>query len=342
MDSIFFFTENTIPCFNAHEINFSIYKGDFFMRFSSLKTAFTRVALLLCVMLSCSSMNAAPSDTIKVVSFNILAPCWADPNIYPAEALPFLDREYRRAKIIQFLNDNQDADVFALQEVTAVEFGFLNNTLSGKYVGFQSFHAPTYWSQYITQTPPWEPNGNALFVKKSTFKNCTFSDVPLSDDGNHATFAQATHASSNKKVRILSVHLDSDYAYNREREFQAALDLMPKSSSKLDIIAGDFNIDITKSNLQKDIDKARFVNVLAAKGITGVTSPYTTKYYANSVFGPIDSVLARNATALDAKIVDFGLMTLYPNKDDENTRVAANFQKCGSDHFPVTGTIQPE
>lgn len=289
---------------------------------------------------SLCSMALGAADEIKVITFNILAPCWADPAIYPEMSRPYLERSYRRERIIQFLQSHPEADIFALQEVTAIEFGYLNDALSTDYMGFQSFHAPTYWSNYITQDPPWEPNGNALLIKKSAFKNISFSDVALSDDGNHATLAQVTHKATKKNLRILSVHLDSDYAYNREREFQAALALLPKSPTKIDIIAGDFNIDTTKSTLQQDIVKANFRNVLAETGVDEVTSPYLSYYYANSVFGPIDSVLVRNARPSAAKVFDFGLFTLYPNKADEAARITANFQASGSDHFPVTASAQ--
>lgn len=286
------------------------------------------------------SMAKCQADEIKVITFNILAPCWADPAIYPEMSRPYLERSYRRDKIIQFLNSHPEADIFALQEVTAIEFGYLNQALSTNYVGFQSFHASTYWSQYITQDPPWEPNGNALFIKKSAFKNISFSDVALSDDGNHATLAQVTHKLSKKNMRILSIHLDSDRAYNREREFQGALALLPKTSTKIDFIAGDFNIDPTKSTLQEDIAKGGFRNILAEMGVNEVTSPYLSRYYANSVYGPIDAVLVRNAEPFAAKVFDFGLFTLYPNKTDEAARITANLQICGSDHFPVTASVQ--
>lgn len=305
------------------------------------KASVFRAAFMFFLSLASLCGAAAPSDgKIKVISFNILAPCWADPSIYPVSARPYLDRTYRRERIIQFLLSNPDADVIALQEVTAIEFGYLNNALSNDYAGFQSFHAPSYWSKYITQNPPWEPNGNALFLKKSTFKNIAFTDVPLSDDGNHATFAEVVHKTTNKAVRLLSVHLDSDYAYNREREFQAALKLMPESSSIVDIIAGDFNIDVTKSNLYQDIVKNDFLDVLAQMGVDEVTSPYLSRYYANSVYGPIDCVLARKAQPAAAAVFDFDLFILYPDKKDEDARIAENFQLCGSDHFPVTGTVQ--
>ena len=279
-------------------------------------------------------------DCLKIMSFNILAPCWADPSLYPKDSWPYLDRVYRRDKIINFLLANSDVDVIALQEVTTIEFGFINAVLMNEYQGFQSLHAMDYWSNWITHNVPWEPNGNALFLKKTTFKNIAFNDVLLSDDGNHAAIAMAVHRLTNKNVQVLSVHLDSDHAYNREREFQAALGLMVESSAQIDIIAGDFNIDITKANLSQDITKANFVNVLHEMGVNEVTSPYLGMYYANSVYGPIDSVLARNVVPNNANVFDFGLFRIYPNKKDETMRIVANFQRCGSDHFPISGTVK--
>ena len=116
----------------------------------------------------------ALDKSINVITFNILAPCWASPSYYPATTLSYLDRGYRRGQIINFLLSQPQADVITLQEVTQIEFGFISNKLKN-YTGFMSFHAPTYWSNWITEDPPWEPNGNAIFLKKSRFKNILIS-----------------------------------------------------------------------------------------------------------------------------------------------------------------------
>lgn len=298
--------------------------------------------LICLILVALSGISfAAPSQNppIRVLTFNILAPCWADPTIYPPAAGPYLDRESRRAKIISFLKNHPEVDIFLLQEVTQIEFGYINSALSSSYQGFQSLHSPNYWSQYITENPPWEPNGNAIFLKKSRFKNVVFNDVPLSNDGNHGALATAVDKSTSKTVRAISVHLDSDYPYNREAELSAAIDRMPGTANIVDIIGGDFNIDISKTSLQNNITTANFINSLLTLNIDEVTSPYLEAYYKNSVFGPIDNVLVRNGTPIDAMVYDFGLFELYPNKNDEAARIIANLQVSGSDHFPVGATL---
>lgn len=297
-----------------------------------------RTVLISLFFITPLSAIAAVNNTLKVITFNILAPCWASPSYYPTKALPYLPRELRRAKIIAFLKNNPTADVFTLAEVTKVEFDYIKDALSNNYVGFQSFHAPTYWSNWITIDPPWEPNGNAMFLKKGVFTNIQFSDISLSDDGNHATYAEAIHKSTNKKLRIASVHLDSDHSYNREREFNALLSFMPFLENTTDIIAGDFNVDIERATLQQDILKAGFTNILAALGNHELTSPYSSTYYKRAVWGVIDVVLARNAVPLDGNVFSFGLYQQYPN--DEDSRIATNMNICGSDHFPVGATVQ--
>lgn len=299
--------------------------------------------VLLSFILFLSAAHAAPpqpNPQIKVLTFNILAPCWASPDLYPASAGAYLDRVYRRGKIINFLKSKPTVDVFSLQEVTQVEYGFIQNALKKDYISFQSFHAPTYWAEWITVNPPWEPNGNAIFLKKSRFSNVSFQDVALTDDGNHAVYAQATDLNTNKKVRIAAIHLDSDHSYNRERELKALFALMTPIAGVTDIVAGDFNIDIRYTNLQQDIVKAKFTNLLEALGISEVTSPYSSTYYAHAKFGVIDNIIIRNGQALDGAVISNGLFQLYPAPKDEDPRVTLNMQITGSDHFAVEGTFK--
>lgn len=301
--------------------------------------------LILCIVcISClTSAYAAPpqpNQQIKVLTFNILAPCWASPDYYPATAGAYLDRVYRRGKIINFLKSKPTVDVISLQEVTQVEYGFIKDALKKDYISFQSLHSPTYWTDWITANPPWEPNGNAVFLKKSRFTGIVFQDIALSDSGNHAVYAQAKDVNTNKKVRIAGIHLDSDHSYNRERELKALFAIMTPLAGVTDIVAGDFNIDISYTSLQQDIVKANFINVLAALGINEVTSPYSSTYYAHAKFGVIDNIIVRNGQALDGAVISNGLFQLYPATKDEDPRVTLNMQITGSDHFAVEGTLK--
>ena len=289
-----------------------------------------------------SGAHAAPpvNDTLKVVSFNILAPCWADPTLYPAGAGVYLDRTYRQGKIINYLKSRSTADIITLQEVNTPEFNAINNALKKNYVGFQSFHSPTYWSQWITVNPPWEPNGNAVFLKKSKFTNIVFSDVALSTTGNHASLVTAKHTATNKNIRAVSLHLDSDRPQNRDREFKALLALMPPLANTTDIVAGDFNIDINNTGLQNDVTSAGFTNVLGSLGIDEPTSPYSSTYYGHTPFGALDFILARKATPIDGAIISNGLYITFPDLQDDEARIIEHMKITGSDHFAVEGTVK--
>ena len=284
--------------------------------------------------------NQIQKQQIKIITFNILAPCWASPSYYPPSSSIYLDRVYRRGKIINFLKSRSSVDVISLQEVTQIEYGFIKDALKKDYIGFQSLHAATYWNNWITENPPWEPNGNAVFLKKSRFTDINFQDIALSDDGNHAVYVQATDLNTNKKVRVAGIHLDSDHPYNRERELKALFDVMSPVTDVTDIVAGDFNIDINYTNLQQDIVKAEFINVLSSIGIKNVTSPYSSTYYAHAKFGVIDNIIVRGGLAVDGVVNSNQLFELYPNTKDEDPRVTKNMELTGSDHFSVEGTIK--
>lgn len=307
-------------------------------------TLWNRVLLILigCV-LAASGVTAAPAATtpeIRVLAFNVLAPSWAYPGLYPVAAAPYLDRALRRGHIIDFMRSRAaNTDIFALQETTTVEFGYFKAAMPD-YVAFQAYHSPTYWSNWITADPPWEPNGVAIFVKATSFrKGGTFADVPLTDDGNHAAIFSGVHVASGKAVRAMSVHLDSDSATNRNREFNAALGYLPVKAGTVDVVAGDFNTDTDTGNFRTDLYNAGFVDVLHALGISDYTSPWSESYYGHGQWGIIDHVIARRATPRSGKVFNFGLFTRYPN--DQDARIVANLQLSGSDHFPVEGVVAP-
>jgi len=281
----------------------------------------------------------SPNTDIKVVSFNILAPCWASPSYYPSGSLPLLNREFRRERIIAFLQQQASTtQIFALQETTEVELGYIKNAMKNQYDLYAAYHSPSYWSNWITVDPPWEKNGVAILVKKGLLSNVTFQDIALSNSGNHAAYLKGVLKSNPQKaIRVASIHLDSDKPYNRERELNALLQAMPPGNS-IDIIAGDFNFEITNGNLKTSLSSVGFVDILTALGKDGPTSPYSSTYYKSANMSDIDHVMVRNAQPQAGEIFSFNLWNLYP--DNEDARINANLAISGSDHFPVTGTAR--
>ena len=113
----------------------------------------------------------------------------------------------RRRSIIDFLLAQAGTvDVIMLQEVAQAEFVFFNEALRQNFEGSYVNHAPTYWSSWITPVPAWEPNGNAIFVRRARFNdvarihehntagNFTRKRHFMGDDNHrHTLFGQFAH-----------------------------------------------------------------------------------------------------------------------------------------------------
>ena len=273
------------------------------------------------------------------MSFNILAPCWADPVYYPASSAPYLNRVDRRQSIISLLKSYQNSvDILALQEVAQVEFNYIKDALQLTHVGFQANHSSSYWSNWITSANPWELNGNAIFVRRGLFTNISFEDFPTSNSGNHsALFTGTIRNSGGKTIRAASIHLDSDHAFNRKNEMGAILNKWLTGVNTTDIIAGDFNTETDATNIQTDVRKAGYYDLLEVMGAASQTHPWDSKYYGADNWGIIDHIISRGSTPMSGSVINFNLFSLFPN--DEETRISRNLQLSGSDHFPIIGSV---
>jgi len=315
----------------------NLMKEGFMKRYQLIQRFFFSVAVCISGCLTSLSGNAMNNSLpVNLITFNILAAPWANPDYFPPEAAPFLDRALRRTKVINFLLSQPLTDIIALQEVTAVEFGFINDVLMGNnYLGFMSFNSPCYWSNWITENPPWEPNGNAIFIKKSRFNNISFQDIVLSDDGNHAAYAEAIESITGRAIRVASIELDSENPYRRDKELNALFKFISVNHKKTDIIAGDFNTDVENSHLRNDILMACFTDILAELNITKWTTPYSTLHRPRAVIGTVDTVLVRYAIPVSGNVFDSDLYTTFPDLNVDDGRITKNLELMGSDHFPV-------
>lgn len=281
--------------------------------------------------------------TIKVASFNILAPPWAHPEVYPKICTPFLDRHLRRQAIISILDNVKDStDIFCLQEVTPIEFDFISQALN-EFSGAEINHEPHYWSHYIMEDPPWEPNGTAIFIKNAHFSEIVFRDLSLSGNGNHASYVEAIHNETQKRVRAISLHLDSDLVTNRKVEMQAAIDVLGADVGAIDFIVGDYNPEPNKPNEHESLEKEGYVDLLQAVGSRKATFSPTTEGSHSITFGRLDRISVRNAKPLSGDVIDCDLFSQLPIVKDnlyEGLRVALGLVLIGSDHFPVWGIVE--
>lgn len=278
------------------------------------------------------------SNTLRIVVFNVLAAPWADPSYYPTSSLPYLSREFRRQKNIDVLKSQAPTtDIFCLQETTEPEFAAFSAALSG-FVGFQANHDPSYWSRSITVNPPWELNGTALFVKKSTFSKIKFINRANSDNGNHAAYAEVTY--KGKQIGIFSLHLDSDTGGNRNKEMNAILDFLHTRNNDVEILGGDFNFTTQNGNFSRDLQENGFIDVLYTIGNREQTFPESVGYVHSPNFSVIDHIVVRNAVPLEGDVLDYNLWKLYPGTNASAARLTAALQITGSDHFPLWGKVQ--
>jgi endonuclease/exonuclease/phosphatase family metal-dependent hydrolase len=302
------------------------------------------VSIATAALLDATPASAVPPDTtssrIDVVVFNVLAPVWAAPDWYPADMDPaLLDTEWRRERIVDFLHEQAaNADVVALQEVQDSEYPYLAQALGGDFVGVMSTNAPDFWSNWLVEGIPWAPNGTAVFVRRSAFGTPQFFELEQSD-GNSVAWVSARHLATGQRLRFASVHLDSDSQSNRQTELNALLDLWgPANAGTTDMIAGDFNEDTIHGSLSTPLKQRGFIDVLAALGNREQTHPWLETYYMSNKWGILDHVVLRHGDPISGDVIDSGVWTI----DDETARIEANFEACGSDHFPVIATVQPD
>ena len=281
-----------------------------------------------------------PRDAeIGMVTFNVLAPVWAAPDWYPPDMdMSLLDADYRRARITSFLSSRAaDTDIFCLQEVQESEFPAFLAALGGGFTGAMSHNDRDWWSNWVVPEIPWAPNGTAIIVRRQAFSNLVFSDIALSDDGNHAELVEGVHTATGRRFRAASIHLDSDVEANRRREARSLMSQLPSASNTTDVVCGDFNEDSVTGTVGGVVQRAGFVDVLAAVGNREPTHPWSSTYNGATRWAIIDHLTVRDAQPLSGDVLDFGGLSIA----DELTRIESNFRTTGSDHYPVAGAAGP-
>jgi endonuclease/exonuclease/phosphatase family metal-dependent hydrolase len=276
--------------------------------------------------------SASSAPALGVLSFNVLAPVWAAPTWYPQDLDPaLLDRDSRLKQTQNLLRSlAARLDVICLQEVNAPELQGYLEALGPDFTGAMAQNERDWWSNWLVPEIPWEANGAAVIVRSSRFKEGRFEDVPL-PDGNHASVFQGIDTITGQKIRVQSVHLDSDRISNHKVELSALFDRYPATQDVKDILAGDFNEDTDIGTAAGLLKRAGYSNVLSGIGNFEATHPWSSSYNGNQRWGRIDHITVRHGLGLSGDVLDFGVWSIA----DETARISANFQNTGSDHFPV-------
>ena len=284
---------------------------------------------------------------LSILSFNILAPHFANPSHYPPGMSDALSQEYRRNHTTRFLTQMKElCDIIGFQEVTHGdrdhpcsydEFTYLIDLLGEEFIGMFQSHEPHYWSDYGR----YVPIGNALFFRRSVFSEPSWYDVSLRT-GNHAILAEVTHLTSMQKIRILNVHFDSESHTQRNRELTMALSSLPSKCGTIDIILGDFNMEISDSAFGQ-IKRTAFRDVLSDVNIKDPTFSFMTDE-------PIDHIVYRDSSCSGiipircrTRIFGNDLWNKYPKLGIIDIFAGSRLKECldlyGSDHFPILATF---
>lgn len=265
---------------------------------------------------------------MNLVTFNVLAPCYANPSWYYDSTKPLLKTMYRRSRILQFLDSVRESDIIALQEVTddfeetvdgvkykrEGEFKHYVELLGRTHYAHFVSHERRYWSSYFSSDPTspyaWISNGNAIFVKKSAFTDVWFIDHPLGDAGNMSAFASAICRTNGRRVVCGSIHLDTDVGGNRNSEWNSVGELLLSLDRRVvDIVLGDFNTNTQAGTLQSDFESFtvsetdKFKNALYKLSVnTGLpiyrpTHPMTSTFNDSTTYEKIDHCVYHNGVS---------------------------------------------
>lgn len=292
------------------------------------------------------------STTIRIGSFNVLAPSWAANSSYAEEVSYLLTPwEARLNRSMNYVTSSlvNDTDFLAFQETEITINGYIANRLNVSVFEYVSvFHDDDYWGSYIKIDPPFNRNGVSIAVNKMKYSNCSYTDLALGT-GNHALVALCYNKILSRWIRVVSVHFDSDTGGNRGKESKAVVDYIDNNmiSGALNIIAGDYNADTDQGVIKQRITDAGFIDVFKVLGDNNHTHPFSTSYYNNNIYGLLDHITVRGQ-AFDVKSVKVhnnDLFTIYPDlsqrgEPNETPRVVSNMQLVGSDHFPIEAILE--
>jgi len=221
------------------------------------------------------------------------------------------------------------------------------------YECFWATHDPSYWASSL-KNHTWEPNGQVICLKKSTFNHIVGNDVALTADGNHAVYVTATHAASGKKMRFVGVHFDDADPANatdpvpRELEAAAAVALLETNKANyIDFIIGDMNtgVNSTVTGKARPVFIDFFTNGFVDAGYTfrsteathpwdPYSNPKSKWYDYTSYDGPIDHITIRGGTFSFYDVFNYNIMA----SSNQTVRIADTAQRLGSDHFLIRAT----
>lgn len=337
--------------------------ASFFLAFSFNAITAANAASIVNDMLEAKSksntaLTVSTNIDLKLSTFNVLAPCFANPIYYPENCAQVIgDTAFRLNRIGLEIGalKKVGTSVFCFQEVTPEMYDGISSTFLalfgfGKFQGFVAYHDANYWRSYQPDPNNPVPNGNAIFILTDTWNILDLKDVSTNPNGNgsgnHAAYAKISPKTGSSHVfHVMNVHLDSDHGGNRKKEVTGALTYLQDHAKpkETQVLLGDMNNTTSSGSIKEALDAAGMVNT---KDPLEPTHPFSDDYNDNNNWASIDHITYKYGTATavgDTTIRNHGLWETYPvlSPDTNNpSRILANFDICGSDHFSVHGTVR--
>ncbi len=321
---------------------------------SAMKSAIDISAMLVPI----TPLRVESMADLKLSTFNVLAPCFANPIYYPDNCAQVIaNTNYRLSKISTEIGALKAAGttVFCFQEITPEMYEGISETFTsivgfGKFQSYVAYHDPNYWKLYQPDPHHPVPNGNATFVLTDVWNILAWESVstnPIGQGaGNRAAYTKLSHKIASAHVfHVMNVHLDSDHGGNRKKEIKGALYYLNSHTraGETQVVIGDLNNTTSSGSIREILDSAGMVN---SKNPLEPTHPFTNSYNGNNNWASIDHIMYKSGTAIavgDTTVRNHDLWDMYPilSPDTNNPlRILANFDICGSDHFSVHGTIR--
>jgi endonuclease/exonuclease/phosphatase family metal-dependent hydrolase len=157
----------------------------------------------------------------------------------------------------------------------------------------------------------------------------------LSADGNVAVTFAARHRSSDRPVRVMSVHLDADHPELRREQLPVAVGAFVPDAETVDVVAGDCNEDTIGTDLGEIAHSRGFTDALTELSRLEPTHPYACPADDYAPIARLDHVLVRGATPIDGAVLDSGVWPV----PEPGRRLAEHLRRTGSDHLPVVTTL---
>ena len=292
----------------------------------------------------------ATTNVISMLSFNVLAPSWADPSYYPNVAekwlIPSGKRIERTVKyIVKRCDDSFDVlDAMAFQETEEMFHTILHGAITTKYHYARANHDDTYWSKHAVasngRSTLFMSNGVSLALRRDRYDDVSYYDIALGT-GNHCVVALARHRASQCTVCFASVHFDSDKSWRRDveiRNFTNAIESLTDTRRTV-VVAGDFNATLEDSIVNMTFTRHAFVDVSSALNM--VHHERSDRLLEVKSSGERHHVMVKTPRYIQAKPLHF-LVEPITTITTETLRdvVSDALEYFGSDRSPIIATIE--